>query len=120
LRLLVDEMYDPEIASRLRDLDHDAVHLSDRSDLKGASDDTVFSVAQNEQRVIFTNNVRDFVSIINLAIQGGSAFHGIVFSNDRSVARAKSNTGTISALLHGFMAQHAEDETLPAGVHWLP
>ncbi len=120
MRLLVDEMYDPEIASRLRDLGHDVVHVSDRSDLKGASDETVFAVAQNEQRVIFTNNVRDFMPIINLAIQGGAAFHGIVFSGDRSVPRAKSETGTISALLHDFMAQHLEDETLPAGVHRLP
>ncbi len=119
MKLLVDEMYDPEIAEALA-LGHDVVHASERADLKSAGDEVVFSVAQNEPRVIFTNNVRDFVPMVNRALQGGAAFHGIVFSSDKSLPRTKSNTGTITALLHALLAEHAEDETLPAGVHWLP
>jgi Domain of unknown function (DUF5615) len=119
LKLLVDEMYDPEIAEGLSALGHDVVHASERAELKSAGDATVFSVAQNEQRVIFTNNARDFMPIFNSALQGDAAFHGIVFSNDKSLPRSKSNTGTIIKLLHELLTQHAEDETLPAGVHWL-
>ena len=119
MKLLVDEMYDPEIAEALRALGHDVVHASERAELKSAGDEVVFSCAQTEQRVIFTNNVRDFMPIVNLALQGDGAFHGIVFSNDKSLPRSKSNTGRITALLHALLAQHAKDETLPAGVHWL-
>ena len=119
MKLHVDEMYDPEIAERLRALGHDVVHATERAELKSARDETVFSVAQDEQRVIFTNNVRDFMPIVSRAVQGDAAFHGIVFSNDKSLPRAESNTGTITALLLALLARHAKDETLPAGVHWL-
>ena len=119
MKLLVDEMYDPEIAEALRAFGHDVVHASERAELKSAGDETVFSVAQKEQRVIFTNNVRDFIPIVNRALQGAASFHGIVFSNDKSLPRTKSNTGTITTLLHALLTQHGEDETLPTGVQWL-
>ena len=119
MKLLVDEMYDPEIAEALRALGHDVVHASERAELKSAGDETVFSVAQNEQRVIFTNNARDFMPIVNRALQGAEAFYGIVFTDDKSLARTKSNTGTITTLLHALLKQHGEDRTLPTGVHWL-
>ena len=38
--------------------------------------------------------------IVNRALQGDAVFHGIVLSNDRSLPRSKSNTGTITTLLH--------------------
>ena len=119
MKLLVDEMYDPEIAEALRVLGHDVVHASERAELKSAGDETIFSVAQTEERAIFTNNVRDFMPIVNRALQGDAAFHGIVLSNDKSIPRTKGNTGTITTLLHELLSQHAEDETLPTGVHWL-
>lgn len=120
MKLLVDEMYDPEIAEMLRDLGHDAVHVSERADLKSAGDETIFGVAQDEHRVIFTNNVRDFMPIVSAALHGGAVFHGIVFSNDKSLPRTKSNTGAIATLLDALLARHAEDEILPSGLHWLP
>ena len=113
-------MYDPQIAERLRGFGHDAVHVSDRPDLKAAGDELIFNVAQNERRAIFTNNVRDFMPVVHVAIQGGAVFYGVVFSNDRSLPRMKSNTSTIASLLHTLLEQHADDETLPSGVHWLP
>jgi predicted nuclease of predicted toxin-antitoxin system len=119
LKLLVDEMYDPEIAEALRALGHDVVHASERAESKSAGDETIFTIAQNEQRAIFTNNVRDFMPLGNKELQGGGPFHGIVLSNDKSLPRTKSNTGTITALLHALLTQHAEDEALPTAVHWL-
>jgi predicted nuclease of predicted toxin-antitoxin system len=117
LKLLVDEMYDPEIAEALRDLGHDVV--SERAVSKSAGDETIFSIAQDERRVIITNNVRGFMPIVNKALQADAVFHGIVLSNVESFPRTKTNTGTITTLLHQLLTQHAEDETLPTGVHWL-
>jgi hypothetical protein len=120
VRLLVHEMYDPEIAEALRALGHDVIHASERAELKSAGDEVVFSVAQTERRVVFTNNVRDFMPIVNRALQGDTEFHGIVFSNDRSLPRTKSNTRKIAALLQELLNGHTGDDALPAGVHWLP
>lgn len=119
MKLLVDEMYDPDIAEALRALGYDAVHASERAELKSADDEIVFSVAQAEERVIFTNNVRDFMPIVNKALQGDADFHGIIFSNDKSLPRTKSNTQTIATLLQELLERHAEVDALPAGVHWL-
>jgi predicted nuclease of predicted toxin-antitoxin system len=119
LKLLVDEMYDPEIAEALRALGHDVVHASERAESKSAGDETIFSIAQDERRVIVTNNVRDFMPIVNRALQGDAVFHGIVLTNDKSLPRTKSNTGTIATLLHALLTQQAEDEALPPSIHWL-
>lgn len=119
MKLLIDEMYDPDMAEALRALGCDVVHASERAELKSAGDEVVFSIAQTERRVIFTNNVRDFMPIVNRALQGDADFHGIVFSNDKSLPRTKSNTQTIATLLAELLNRYAEDVTLPAGVHWL-
>lgn len=119
MRLLLDEMYMPAIAELLRERGHDAESVSERADLRSAPDGVLFDAAQAESRVIVTNNVRDFMPLAQHALQSDLAFHGIVFTSDRSLPRSKANTGTYVDLLHALLAGHMHEERLPAGVAWL-
>jgi predicted nuclease of predicted toxin-antitoxin system len=61
LRLLLDEMYAPAVAVELRARGHDvlSVHEADPA-LVGAADSEVLSAAVSAERVLVTENVRDF------------------------------------------------------------
>ncbi len=119
MRLLLDEMYSPQIAEQLRDLRHDVVSAQERRDLKAAPDRDVFRLMQLEQRVIVTNNHRHFAPLANAALQAGEIFHGILFTSDRSLPRNKRTVPVMVELLDRFLNRHRDAETLPTGIEWL-
>ena len=119
MKLLLDEMYAPDIAKALRERGRDVASASERDDLRSAADAVIFETMQAEARVIVTNNVRDFMPLAQRALQSGSTFYGIVFTSDKSLPRSKANVGTFVSLLDALLAAHAADEGLPAGIEWL-
>lgn len=119
MKLLIDEMYSPEIAEQLRGLGHDTVSAQERPELRSASDPDIFRLMQLEQRVIVTNNHRDFAPLANAALQGGETFHGILFTADRSLPRNKQTIPTMVALLDDLLIRHRGTDTLPSGIEWL-
>lgn len=119
MRLLVDEMYTPEIVEQLQDCGHDAVSAGARPALRSAPDDVLFDVAQAEHRVLVTNNVRDFMPLTHEALQNERTFYGIVFTSDRSLPRSKGTIGTYIDLLHRLLTAHRDEERLPSGITWL-
>lgn len=52
LKLLLDEMLDPEIAVQLRRRGYDVVAVAEREDLRGLLDPEVFEVARREGRCL--------------------------------------------------------------------
>ncbi len=59
-RLLLDEMYPASLAEALRSRGHDAAAVVERSDLVGRRDPRVLTAAAEDERCLFTENVRDF------------------------------------------------------------
>lgn len=59
MRFLVDEMFPPATCGHLTEHGHDAVHVRDRG-LDGRPDDEVAALARAEDRVLVTENVKDF------------------------------------------------------------
>lgn len=112
-------MYSPAIADGLRERGHDAVSVHDRPDLVAALDAAIFAAMQAEQRVIVTNNIRDFMPLAQEALQTGSPFHGIVLTNDKSLPRSKSMIGTFIRLLDALMNQHPTEDAFSGRIHWL-
>jgi predicted nuclease of predicted toxin-antitoxin system len=55
VRFLIDNALSPVLAERLRTAGHDAVHVRDY-ELQAASDDEIFERAQQEQRVIVSDD----------------------------------------------------------------
>lgn len=119
MRLLLDEMYSPEIAERLRDLGHDALSAFERDDLKATPDADIFRLMQREGRVIVTNNHRDYAPLANAALQAAEAFFGIVFTSDRSIPRSKRTIPEITRLLDDLLRRQRDEERLAGGIVWL-
>lgn len=119
MRLLLDEMYSPAIAEGLRERGHDVISAHDRSDLAGARDAQLFAAMQAEQRVIVTNNIRDFTSLANQALQTGSAFYGLIFTSDKSLPRRKTTIGTFVRLLETLINRYPPVNGLAGQVYWL-
>lgn len=119
MKLLLDEMYSPEIAERLRDLGHDVISAHERDDLAATDDQEIFRLMQHEERVIVTNNHRDFAPLAHAALQAGESIAGLLFTSDRSLPRAKRTISVMVELLDELLKRHQRNEALPTGVAWL-
>lgn len=74
--LLLDEMYPPSLAKRLRDNGHDVLAVLDiEVGLASRSDDDVLTWAARNNRCVVTENVSDFARLAAL----GVAHQGIIF-----------------------------------------
>ena len=99
-------MYAPAVAVELRARGHDvlSVHEIDPV-LVGASDAEVLSAAVSAERVLVTENVRDFRPLEIAILEGGDHHHGIVYTSDHQFPRGKPATigdlvRALDALLH--------------------
>lgn len=93
MKLLLDEMLPPTIAKRLRE-EHgrDVVAIAERDELRGLQDADIFRIAQEEERTIVTENVRDFRPIAREWQAMGRVHFGLVLTTNRRFPRARSRT----------------------------
>lgn len=93
MKLLLDEMFPPTIAKRLRDEHgHDVVAVAEQDELRGLQDADIFLAAQEEERIIVTENVRDFRPIAREWQAMGKVHFGLVLTTNRRFPRAHSRT----------------------------
>lgn len=116
MRLLLDEMYSPRIAVRLRDRGHDAVSLRERRDLVGASDLELFAAMATENRTIVTNNIVDFVSVFRRALADGTEHPGLFLTSDRSTRRSRAEIGRFVGILEDLVTESEGDAAAPSRV----
>ncbi len=116
MKLLLDEMYSPRIAVRLRDRGHDAVSLRERRDLVGASDRQLFAAMAAESRTIVTNNVVDFVPIFRRALADGAENPGLFLTSDRATPRSSAEIGRFVSVLEELMAESGGETAAPSQV----
>lgn len=119
MRLLLDEMYDPEIAEQLRRRGHDVAAIS-RSAHAGISDQQALALASDQGRALLTNNVRDFMVIHGDVLRAGGRHFGLVFTDDRSMPRAKATVGRYVTALDELLAARRADDALCNEVAWIP
>ncbi len=105
MKLLLDEMYSPQIAVRLRDRGHDAVSLRERRDLVAASDRELLAAVTVENRTIVTNNVVDFVPIFRRALADGVESPGLFLTSDRSTPRSTTEIGRFVSVLEALVGE---------------
>jgi hypothetical protein len=112
VRLLLDEMYSPVVAERLRARGHDvvSVHDPDYRRLEGAPDEEIFAAALGESRALVTENVPDFRRLEASALARGEAHAALIFTSNRQFPRgAPGTTGHPVEALHALLT---ERETL--------
>jgi Domain of unknown function (DUF5615) len=119
LKLLIDEMYPPAIAEQPRDRGGDVEAVTERSELRARADADIFTLAQQEQRAVVTENIADFSVIADGYDQRGQAHHGLVLVAPGSYPRGRRGTiGRLVTQLDGLLGEHPE--TTPTSVrHWL-
>lgn len=117
MRLLLDEMYSPEIAVELRRRGRDVIHAVEL-ELGGKSDTDVFAVAS--ERTIVTNNADDYVRLFAQAAAEGVDHAGILFTSDRSLPRTRAGIGLLVRVLDELLEQNPSDDALRNQLRWLP
>lgn len=99
MRLLLDEMYPAGLAVDLREAGFDVVAVLEVPELVGVADRVVLEEAARINRVIVTENVRDFVAL------AASPHAGILLVSPRRYQRTPRGIGTLrhalEAKLHG-------------------
>lgn len=78
MKALLDEQLSPKIAELLRSQGHDVQAVGERADLVGQSDRRILEVAASEERVVITNNVKDFRPLASERLARGESHAGLI------------------------------------------
>ena len=119
MRLLLDEMYSPEIAAQLRRKGDDVVHAAEIG-LASKPDHEVFASTVAHGRAIVTNDAGDYVTLFNRAAADGRDHNGILLTSDRSLPRSKAGIRRFVQVLHVLLAENPSDDALQNQLRWLP
>lgn len=119
LKLLIDEMYTPVVAEQLRERGGDVEAVTERAELRGLPDKDLFSLAQQEERAIVTENIDDFSVIATNYDQRSQAHFGLVLVSRGSYPRSQARTvGRMVSELDRLLNEHPANE--PTSLrHWL-
>lgn len=119
MRLLLDEMFTPELARALRGRGHDVVAVSEPADLLGVADPEVLATAAEEQRAVLTEDVADYAALAHAYAHGGRQHHGIVLTSAARFTRRRQGLGRLVRALDKFLAAHRADDALLDQTRWL-
>ena len=119
MRLCLDEHYSVRIAEELRRRNRDVVAVKEHSDLIALSDGQLWAVMQRERRALLTENVADFVPLVQHSAAAGEDHWGIVFSSARSLPRGSGTIGLFVARLDDLLQRHPGEDDFRNGLHWL-
>jgi predicted nuclease of predicted toxin-antitoxin system len=99
--ILLDEMYPPALAQRLRDSGHDVLAVLDvEVGLASISDDDVLAWAARNNRCVVTENVSDFARLAALGVQHA----GIVFVSAQRFPRTAKGLVRLGHALEAVLA----------------
>ncbi|MDP9441600.1 MAG: DUF5615 family PIN-like protein [Actinomycetota bacterium] len=116
MRFLIDEMFSPAVAGHLTDLGHDAQHVRDLG-LSGRTDHEVFDRAATEDRVVVTENVVDFVALLDAATSAGLVTAPVVLALKRTLP---ADAGAMANELAKRLARWVDNHSDPyRHAHWL-
>lgn len=111
MRLLLDEMYPPALAERLKELGVEA-RTAFELGLAGRSDADVFATACEQGRAVLTENVADFERISAEHLTAGQHHPGLLIALSSRFSRRPSGIGRIVAAIQSVVAQNIEDRVI--------
>lgn len=105
MRLLLDEMLPPQVASALRARGLDVVAIKEHQELIALGDEEVLDVAILDDRAVVTDNLSDFLPIFWSRTTSGLACASIVaLSSTRLNRNSKAFKGELIRTLERFVA----------------
>jgi predicted nuclease of predicted toxin-antitoxin system len=117
VRLLLDELFSPEIASQLVKRGHDVVAVAADPGLVGLPDEQVLEWATDQGRCLVTENVKDYEVLRRAAAAQGKAHAGLLYSGPRRFPRDRRFVGALVVALDKLIA--ASQLPGPGEVGWL-
>lgn len=117
MKLLLDEMYPAAIAGALRERGFDVMAVQQEDGLRELSDEAVFAAAKDLDRIVVTENVKDFAPI-EARVRGRGEMHpGLIFTSNRSFPRHRQRfIGAMVAALDNMLSGKPDCSNT---VHWL-
>ena len=118
MRLLLDEMWTPTIALELRKRNFDVIAISEPAHAgryAGISDDEVFARAQDDGRVVVTDNIADYEQTRRDWESRGQTHHGLIYALDPPFNRHRGERvigQMVNALAHFLVSPDAAQEPL--------
>ena len=120
MRLLLDEMYPPSLAAALRRRGHDVQAVKERSGLAGLDDEPIVLAVAEERRALVTENIRDFMPLVERLRSEGHRHYGVLFTSYRSFRRARATIGLYVRALDRYLRSHPGEDALADSWDWVP
>lgn len=117
VRLLLDEMFHPRIASELTARGHDCLAVAAEPDLRESDDADLLAYALEQRRTLVTNNVVDFERLRRQRDHTGQAVPPLIYTSDAAFPRDRRFVGRLIAALDHACSSDAV--TAAGGVLWL-
>jgi hypothetical protein len=104
VKLLIDEMWTPEVAHQLHERGFDVISVHTNQQLQSKSDSVLLSYAIREGRAIVTENIDDFREIAAQELRAGRSHPGLVFTTRATFDRGGSRAiGNLVLALEGLL-----------------
>jgi hypothetical protein len=116
VKLLLDEMISAVVAQQLRTRERDAEAVSERRELRGVSDEELFSYAQAAERSVVTYNRDDFLELDRRFRSQGRSHRGLVILNPRRFPQGPASIGPLVKSLDELIIDGPPYESF---IHWL-
>jgi hypothetical protein len=116
-RLLLDEMFSPQIASELVRRGHDVVPVAADPELAGLPDEQVLEWATSQGRCLVIENVKDYEVLRRAAAARGRTHAGLLYCAPRRFPRDRRFAGALVVALDKLLA--AGQLPHPDDVGWL-
>jgi Domain of unknown function (DUF5615) len=117
VRLLLDEMFSPQIAAELVKRGHDVVAVAADPGLVGLPDEQVLEWATDQGRCLVTENVKDYQVLRRATAAQGRAHAGLLYADPRRFPRDRRFVGALVVALDKAIA--AGEVPGPDEVGWL-
>jgi hypothetical protein len=116
--LALDHHYSRAISEQLRARGFDVIAAIERG-WETELDEALLVLCEQEQRVLMTNNVADFVVIIRRWAVEGRRHAGLIFTSDASMPRGRDAILRYVESLDTLLRSNRDDHAFADRVHWL-
>lgn len=111
MKLLLDEMYPPSLAERLRGEGLEAATVSELG-LAGRSDAELFAEAVEQGYTLLTENVADFTSIAAEQLSAGQHHPGVLIALSSRFSRRPAGIAPLAAAVRAVATEQLADRVL--------